>query len=89
MEWNKTSAPCPKPGWLVHEFFLDQAESNPNAIALIDYGGLKRIISYAELRNMAEKVARRMQRLGVEGGSTVGLFMTNDSAEAIASIYGT
>ncbi len=89
VEWNKTSAPCPKPGWLVHEFFLDQAESNPNAIALIEYGGLKRIISYAELRNMAEKVARRMRRLGVEGDSTVGLLMTNDSAEAIASIYGT
>ncbi|MCP4145228.1 MAG: hypothetical protein GY752_08085, partial [bacterium] len=24
VEWNSTSAPCPKPGWLVHEFFLDQ-----------------------------------------------------------------
>ncbi|MCP4145433.1 MAG: hypothetical protein GY752_09150, partial [bacterium] len=24
VEWNNTSAPCPKPGWLVHEFFLDQ-----------------------------------------------------------------
>ncbi|MCP4090589.1 MAG: hypothetical protein GY746_12500, partial [Gammaproteobacteria bacterium] len=40
VEWNRISAPCPKPGWLVHEFFLDQAESNPNAIALIEYGGL-------------------------------------------------
>ncbi len=88
VEWNKTSAPCPKPGWLVHEFFLDQAEANPNAIALIEYGGLKRMISYAELQNMAEKVARQMRVLGVEGDSTVGLLMTNDSAEAIASIYG-
>ncbi len=87
VEWNKTSVPCPKPGWLVHEFFLDQAEANPNAIALIEYGGLKRIISYAELQNMAEKVARQMQLLGVEGDSTVGLLMTNDSAKAIASIY--
>ncbi len=89
MDWNKTSAPYPKPGWLVHEFFLDQVESNPNAVALIEYGGLKRIISYEELRNMAEKVARRIRVLGVEGDSTVGLLMTNDSAEAIASIYGT
>ncbi len=89
VEWNKTSAPCPKPGWLVHEFFLDQAEANPNAIALIEYGGLKRAISYAELQSMAEKVARQMQALGIEGDSTVGLLMTNDSAEAIASIYGT
>ncbi len=23
VEWNKTSVPCPRPGWLVHEFFLD------------------------------------------------------------------
>ncbi len=89
VEWNKTSAPYPKPGWLVHEFFLDQAEANPNAIALVEYGGLKRVISYAELRSMAEKVARQMQLLGVEGDSTVGLLMTNDSAEAIASVYGT
>ncbi len=89
VEWNKTSAPCPKPGWLVHEFFLDQAEANPNAIALVEYGGLKRIISYAELHSMAEKVARQMRALGVEGDSTVGLCMTNDSVEAIASIYGT
>ncbi len=88
MDWNKTSAPCPKPGWLVHEFFLDQVEANPNAIALIEYGGLKRNISYEELRSMAEKVARQMRVLGVECDSTVGLLMTNDSAEAIASVYG-
>ncbi len=88
VEWNKTSAPCPKPGWLVHEFFLDQAEANRNSIALIEYGGLKRMITYAELRSMAKKVARRMQALGVKGNSTVGLLMTNESAEVIASIYG-
>ncbi len=87
-QWNRISAPCPKPGWLVHEFFLDQVEANPNAIALVEYGRLKRIISYSELRSMAEKVARQMRLLGVEGDSTVGLLMTNDSAEAIASIYG-
>ncbi len=88
VEWNKTSAPYPTPGWLVHEFFLDQAEANPNAIALVEYGGLKRIISYEQLRSMAEKVARQMRVMGVEGDPTVGLLMTNDSAEAIASIYG-
>ncbi len=87
-DWNKTSAPCPKPGWLVHEFFLDQVEANPNAIALFEYGGLKRIITYAELQTMAEKVARQMRVLGVKGDLSVGLLMTNDSAEAIASIYG-
>ncbi len=89
VEWNKTSAPCPKPGWLVHEFFFDQVEANPNAIALVEYGGLKRNISYTELRSMADKVARQLRLLGIEGDSTVGLLMTNDSAEAIASIYGT
>ncbi len=88
VDWNKISAPCPKPGWLVHEFFLDQVEANPNAIALIEYGGLKRIITYVELRSMAEKVERQMRVFGVEGDSAVGLLMTNDSAEAIASVYG-
>ncbi|MCP4318472.1 MAG: AMP-binding protein, partial [Hyphomicrobiales bacterium] len=89
VEWNKRSAPYPKPGWLVHAVFLDQVESNPNSIALVEYGGLKQIISYAELQSMADKVARQLRLLGVEGDSTVGLLMTNDSAEAIASIYGT
>ncbi len=89
VDWNKTPAPSPKPGWLVHEFFLDQVEANPNAIALIEYGGLKRYVSYAELLSMADKVARQLLVLGVEGDSAVGLLMTNDSAEAIASIYGT
>ncbi len=88
VEWNTTSAPCPKPGWLVHEFFLDQVEANPNAIALVEYGGLKRMISYAELQSMAEKLARQMRVFGVQGNSGVGLLMTNDSIEAIASIYG-
>ncbi len=88
VEWNKISAPYPKPGWLVHEFFLDQAEVNPKAIVVVECRGLKRIISYEELRSMAEKVARQMRVLGV-GDSTVGLLMTNDSAEAIASIYST
>ncbi len=37
---------------------------------------------------MTEKVARQMRVMGVEGDSTVGLLVTNDSAEAIASIYG-
>ncbi len=89
VEWNTTSAPCPKPGLLVHEFFLDQVEANPNAVALVEYGGLKRFISYTELRSMAEEVARQIRALGIEGDSAVGLLMTNDSAEAIASIYGT
>ncbi len=89
VEWNKTSVPCPRPGWLVHEFFLDLVEANPNAIALIEYGELKRNISYAELGSMAEKVARQMRALGIEGDSIIGLLMTNDSAEVIVSIYGT
>ncbi len=89
VEWNKTSAPYPRPGWLLHELFLDQAKANPDGIALIEYGGLKRIISYSELESMAEKVARQMQALGVKGGSPVGLLMTNDVAEAIAATYGT
>ncbi len=88
VEWNKISEPCPKPGWLLHEFFLNQVEADPNAIALFEYGGLNRIISYTELQSMAEKVARQMRVLGVGGDSAVGLLMTNDSAEAIASIYG-
>ncbi len=58
VEWNKMSSPYPKPGWLVHEFFLDQTKTNPNAIALVEHGGLKRIISYEQLQSMAEKVAR-------------------------------
>ncbi len=31
VEWNKTSAPCPRPGWLLHEVFQDQAKANPDS----------------------------------------------------------
>ncbi|MCP3664366.1 MAG: AMP-binding protein, partial [Gammaproteobacteria bacterium] len=88
VEWNKTLAPCPKSGWMVHEFFQDQVRANPNAVAVVEYGGLKRVVSYAKLYIMAEKVARQMRELGVEADVPVGLLMTNDSAEAIAAIYG-
>ncbi len=89
VEWNKTSTPYPRPGWLLHELFLDQVKEDPDGIALIEYGGPKRIISYSELKNMAVKVSRQMRALGVKGGSPVGLLMTNDAAEAIAATYGT
>ncbi len=68
---------------------MDQAEASPNAIALVEYGELKWVISYAELRSMAEKVAGQMRILGVEGDSTVALLMINETAEVIASVYGT
>ncbi len=89
IEWNRTSAPCPKPKWLIHEFFLDQVKANPNAIALIEYGGQMQKNSYGELRSMAEKVARQIRALGVGANSVVGLLMANDTVEVMASIYST
>ena len=88
VDWNDTATPLPKPGRLLHELFLDQVESTPEGLALMEYDGEKRSVTYRELKDMANRVARRLRSLGVGSDSHVGLLMTNDSAEAIAAIMG-
>jgi non-ribosomal peptide synthetase component F len=88
VRWNDTAKPLPKPGRLLHELFLDQVELTPDGIALLEYGGDKRSVTYRELKSMADKVAKKLRALGVGADETVGLLMTNETAEAIAGVMG-
>jgi non-ribosomal peptide synthetase component F len=88
VKWNNTAKPLPKPGRLLHELFLDQVELTPDGIALLEYGGDKRSMAYRELKSMADKVAKKLRALGVGADETVGLLMTNETAEAIAGVMG-
>ncbi|HEY9422715.1 MAG TPA: amino acid adenylation domain-containing protein, partial [Thermoanaerobaculia bacterium] len=66
----------PGPEWpddvLLHEFFEAQAKRTPDAIALI--GGVERL-TYRELDERADRMARRLRALGVGPETRVGVFL--------------
>ncbi len=57
---------------LLHEFFEAQARRTPDAVALI--GGEERL-TYRELDERADRVARRLRALGVGPETRVGVFL--------------
>ncbi len=57
---------------LLHEFFEAQARRTPDAVALI--GGAERL-TYRELDERADRVARRLRALGVGPEVRVGVFL--------------
>ncbi|HEY9420993.1 MAG TPA: amino acid adenylation domain-containing protein, partial [Thermoanaerobaculia bacterium] len=57
---------------LLHEFFEDQAKRTPDAIALL--GGTERL-TYRELDERADRMARRLRALGVGPETRVGVFL--------------
>jgi amino acid adenylation domain-containing protein len=63
----------------------DAAVRNPGGIAVEDDSG--RVVTYAELARMADRVATRLARWGVGRGDRVGLFLPK-SIEAVAAIHG-
>jgi non-ribosomal peptide synthetase component F len=57
---------------LLHEFFEAQAKRTPDAVALI--GGTERL-TYRELDERADRMARRLRALGVGPEVRVGVFL--------------
>ncbi|HEX8273583.1 MAG TPA: non-ribosomal peptide synthase/polyketide synthase, partial [Longimicrobiaceae bacterium] len=68
-EWNATDAAYPRER-CVHELFEAQAERTPDAVALRHAGGS---LTYGELEERADRLARRLRRLGVGPDARVGL----------------
>jgi amino acid adenylation domain-containing protein len=65
---------------------LDEAAARrPEHPAVEDEGG--RVVTYAGLARLADRVATRLARWGVERGDRVGLFLSK-GVEAVASIHG-
>ena len=87
------------PGKCLHELFLQQATSSPDAIAVVlDQGvnltapeanNFEQAISltYAQLNSSAERLACRLRESGVKRGSFVGI-CTERSLEMIVGILG-
>jgi amino acid adenylation domain-containing protein len=75
-EWNDTAARWSGGEAGVHALFESQAAARPRAVALgWRAGGETARMSYAELEARANRLARRLRRLGVGPESRVGLLV--------------
>jgi amino acid adenylation domain-containing protein len=81
--WNATAAVYPRDS-CVHELFEAQAARTPDAVALVFEDEL---VTYRELNEQANRVARRLGEEGVEGGTLVGLCVGR-SARMVAGLLG-
>ncbi|HET7096249.1 MAG TPA: amino acid adenylation domain-containing protein [Casimicrobiaceae bacterium] len=84
VDWNDTGRRFPAAA-CVHVLFERQVERTPDAVAVEGPDGL---LSYRELNDRANQVARYLQRSGVGRGTLVGVCMerTPDVAVAILGI---
>jgi amino acid adenylation domain-containing protein len=78
--WNATARPFPRERRL-HELVAEQAARTPAAPAVVFEG---RALSYAELREGAGRLARRLRRLGVGAETRVGICVERGPAMALA-----
>jgi amino acid adenylation domain-containing protein len=76
--------PIPAPAACIHELFEGQAARTPEATALVC--GVRRL-TYRELDERADLLARRLRSLGVGPESRVGLLLGRDE-ELVAAILG-
>jgi natural product biosynthesis luciferase-like monooxygenase protein len=83
VEWNETAAPFPAET-CVHELFERQARLTPEAVALVFEG---KSLTYAELNEKADALARRLRRTGVCAESRVGVLLER-STELVVALLG-
>jgi amino acid adenylation domain-containing protein len=79
--WNDTRADYPA-GSCLHELFETQAARTPAAVAVSFEGGR---LTYGELNESADRLARRLRRLGVGAESIVGVLLER-SADLVVSL---
>ncbi|HKV11335.1 MAG TPA: amino acid adenylation domain-containing protein, partial [Thermoanaerobaculia bacterium] len=82
-EWSPVWT-SPPPERCLHEIFAERAAEAPEAPALVFEGAA---LSYGELDRRAERLARRLRRLGVGPESRVGLCLER-SFELVIAILG-
>jgi len=82
-EWNDTAASYDRHR-LVHQLFEAQAESRPDAVAVVFQG---ESLSYAELNRRANRLAHHLRSLGIGRGDLVGVFVPR-SIEMIVAVLG-
>ena len=83
LEWNRTEADYPRSSTIA-DLFAAQAARTPDAAAVIARG---RTLSYRELDESANRLARRLQNLGVKPDTLVGVAMGR-SETLVVSLLG-
>lgn len=80
-DWNDTAREYEGPEYL-HQLFEAQARRTPDAIAVVA-DSIR--LTYRELDARADRLARRLQRMGIGPASLVGIFMER-SAEMVVGM---
>jgi len=83
MDWNATEAEFPR-GRCLHQLFEEQAQRAPEAVALI-FGDQR--LSYRELDERANRLARHLRRLGA-GPEVLVAICAERSVEMVVGILG-
>ncbi|HEX4494362.1 MAG TPA: non-ribosomal peptide synthase/polyketide synthase [Thermoanaerobaculia bacterium] len=83
VEWNRPPAEYPDEGF-VHQLFEAQAGKTPDKVALVFEG---ESLSYRELNARANRLARRLRRLGVGPEAVVGI-SAERSFEMVVGLLG-
>ena len=81
-EWNRTEADYPKQSTIA-SLFAEQAARTPDKVALIAEG---KALSYRELDERSNQVARRLQSLGVGPEMLVGVSMGRSASLVVAML---
>jgi amino acid adenylation domain-containing protein len=82
--WNETADHYPEDR-CVHSLFEEQTERTPEAVAVVSDEGC---LSYGELNRRANRLARRLRRLGVGPEAVVGVCLEK-SLEMVVGLLGT
>jgi arthrofactin-type cyclic lipopeptide synthetase A len=82
LEWNRTEADYPRESTIA-ELFAEQAARTPDTVALI---AKDRQLSYRELDERANKLARHLQELGVRPDTLVGVAMGRTETLIVAML---
>lgn len=89
LDWNHTDADF-QTDRCIHQLFEDRARLNPQAIALVfspPDPGHERVMTYGELNQRADQLARRLIQYGVGPEVLVGV-LTHRSCEMVIAILG-
>ena len=81
-EWNRTESEYPRNA-TVHELFTKLAKDSPDAIAVVD-GRIH--LTYRQLNEHANQLARYLQRIGVGPSKTVGISLDRSASMVVAML---
>ncbi|HZT59442.1 MAG TPA: amino acid adenylation domain-containing protein, partial [Pyrinomonadaceae bacterium] len=82
VEWNATRAEYAR-DLCIHELFEARAATEPEAVAVVCGG---ETLSYGELNRRANRLARRLRRLGARPETVVGLCLEQSSGMMVAML---